>query len=453
MTYLHSTDDIRNRQAPDAPRLPSPRLTGRAPRAPASRRFSPARHLSRVPQYAPRHRRLDLAAVVVTVSRPGVGRGLALAARLAEAKGSHLVVLRSGDAVGEPFPEVLVPHSVRRTVVLDLPPGSESVLPSWQSDEQTVATLHRDSDHGFKRNVGLLLGRMCGWDTLLFLGENVRTSPASDLARRRTPVEPDPVSRMDDVLADFATYPHLHAAGWFQRDFDDESVIGHACRMLGRPRETFVSGEALLVRCGGPLPFFPAAYNDHWLFFLHLMLGGWHTCPSSAVKYVGTIHQDAYYPFTAPRARSEELGDLLTGGLFALLGAPREELVVSASSPSFWDEAIDGRRRLITDLLSELYAQGRLSGVMADAEAALRAAFSLYTGGVEDPAESLANFWMSLQSDMTTWSRLVASVTPTSESDRLSLEEAINLLGLGVGARWYDNPEPVFGGRHAHAFA
>ena len=453
MTYLHSTDDTRNRQGPDVPRLPSPRLTGRAPRAPASARPSHDRHLSRIPRYSPRYPRLDLAAVVVPTNRPGIGSGLGLAARLAEAKGSHLVVLRSGDAAGEPFPEALVPHSVRRTVVLDLPPGSESILPSWESDEHTVATLHRDSDLGFKRNLALLLGRMCGWDALLFLSDDVRSSPASDLARRRSRAWVDPLSRVDDVLADFATYPQLHAAGWFQRDFDDNSVIGHARRMVGQPQETFISGGALAVRCGGPLPLFPAAYNDDWLFFLHLMLGGWHTCPSSAVKYVGTIHQDAYYPFTAPRARSEELGDLFAEGLFTLLGAPREELLVAASSRSFWDEAIDERRRLITELLSSLYRQGPLSGVMADAEAALRAAFGLYTGQVEDPAESLATFWMSLQSDMASWSRLLRSVTPVSESDALSPEDAVDALGLGVNAQWHDRPESVWGSAHNQVFA
>ena len=416
MTSLHSTDDIRStdvirdRQGPEAPRLPAPRLVGRSPRAPTAstpQASGPTRHLSRIPRYPPRHRRLDLGAIVVPVSRAGVGSGLAPAARLAEAKGSHLVVLRSGDAVGRPFPEALVPHSVRRTVVLDLPAGSASILPGWQSDEHPVATLHREGDLGFKRNVALLLGRMCGWDTLLFLGEDVRASPASDL------------TRVDDVLADFATYPQLHAAGWFQRDVDGAQA-------------TFVSGEALMVRCRGPLPLFPTAHNDAWLFVLHLLLGGWHTCPSSAVKYVGTI-----YGGPQPQAGSEELGDLLTEGLFSLLSLPREELFVSASSRSFWDEVIDERRRMITEQLFDLYRQGPLSGAKADAEAALRAAFNLYNAEGEPPSESLATFWSGLLEDQSTWSTLLASVTPAPTSDALTLDEGINLLGLSGSASWY----------------
>lgn len=397
--------------------------------------------LTPVPHYPPglRQERLLLSALVVPTVRPiGIGSGLALATSFAEAKDAQLVVIRSGPASERPFPSAMVPRTSHRTAVIDLPADAEQRILRLHSNEHPVATLHRKSDLGFKRNLGLLLGRMCGWEALLYLDDDIRSTPASkptsEVARQRT----NPLARLDDVLADFATYPHLHAAGYFQRDMDDNSVVCHARRLVGRPQEIFISGGALAVRASGPLPLFSGAYNEDWLFYLPLMLEGQHTLPSSAVRYVGTIHQDTYYPFTIPRAQSEELGDLLAEGLFGLMGETRVDLLAAASSVQYWERAVDQRFAMISELLADLLqlGGGGRRGIVADAEQALQAARNVYTDSTIDPAEAVAEFFELLVSDQIEWSRLLASMTPSSSQDILSIEQALDTLGLKSKVTW-----------------
>jgi hypothetical protein len=377
-----------------------------------------------------------------------MGSGLALASRFAEAKDSQLVVIRSGKATERPFPEAIVPRTSCRTAVIDLPSGTERILP-WRSNEHVVATLHRASDLGFKRNLGLLIGRMCGWEALLYLDDDIRSTPASQPNSANRKPHTDPLVRLDDVLADFATYPDLHAAGYFQRDMDDNSVVCHARRLVGRPQETFISGGALAVRPDGPLPFFSAVYNEDWLFFLPLMPEGRHTLASSAVRYVGTIHQDTYYPFNVPRARSEELGDLLAEGLFNLVGQAREDLLATATSPAYWEQVIEERCQMINEILFELYqlGGGARRGVMADADRALQAARSVYTDSSIDPAEAVTTFFDAFLTDQEEWSRLLNSATPASPSDALTVEEALDFLDLGSHVSWFGGGNRQFGRR------
>jgi len=280
---------------------------------------------------------------------------------------------------------------------------------------------------------------MCGWEALLYLDDDIRSTPASRSASTFRPSRSNPLSRLDDVLADFATYPDLHAAGYFQRDMDDNSVVCHVRRLVGRPQEVFISGGALAVRAGGPLPLFSSAYNEDWLFFLHLMLEGRHTLPSSAVRYVGTIHQDTYYPFSVPRAESEELGDALAEGLFSLIGEARADLLAEASSVAFWEQAVDARCRMITDLLADLFrlAGGDRHGEMADARQALQASHHIYTDPAINPAVALAEFFEAFVLDQDEWSRTLAGATPSSSSDVLTLEEALESLGLEKHVTWF----------------
>lgn len=416
---------------------------GHGEQPPGAHRPSHVWLLAPVPRYlpGPGQKRLCLSAVVVPTIRPvGMGIGLALASRFAVAKDAQLVVIRSGRASDRPFQDAMVPRTSCRTAVIDLPPGAERILP-WRSNEHLVATLHRESDLGFKKNLGLLLARMCGWEAVLYLDDDIRSTPASQATANGSgrPPRTEPLVRLDDVLADFATYPDVHAAGYFQRDMDDNSVVCHARRLVGRPQEIFISGGALAVRAGGPLPLFSRAYNEDWLFFLPLMLEGRHTRPSSAVRYVGTIHQDTYYPFTVPRARSEELGDLLAEGLFSLVEEAREDLLATASSVAYWENAVDQRCRMISELLADLYCLGggARRGVVADAEQALLTARSVYTDSSINPAEAVAEFFDALVTDQDEWSRLLNGLTPATPGDALSIEDALDTLGLADQVIWY----------------
>ena len=409
--------------------------------APNGHQFSHRHLLSRVPEYPPARRGLPLSGIMVPTHRPaGVGSGLALATRLAQVQNATLLVIRSGPATRRALPRVMGQSGSGRIVVINLPADFESLLQSWECNRLTVARLHRSSDLGLKRNLGLLIGRLCGWQSLLFLDDDIRVTPASG-----TPMVPgssDPFLRLDDVLADFENSPDLHAAGYFQRDFDDNSVVCHVRRLVGLPQDTFISGGALAVRCAGPLPMFCAAYNEDWLFFLYLMLNGQHAFPSSAVKYVGTVHQDEYYPFTSERARSEELGDLQAEGLFQLAGEHRGDLIASATSVKFWNQAIQQRRAMIVQLMRRL---NRFAGQLddekfVDAQTSLAAAWSIYRDRAEDLAVQLAEFFEAYLRDQETWARQLDGLTPDSPAAVLTLEQALERLGLQEHVVWDSAP-------------
>ena len=400
--------------------------------------------IGRVPRYRADAPRIELSAVVVPTSRAveEVGAGIALAARIAEAKDSQLIILRSGAATAVPFPRDLVPRTSRPTLVLDLSLGAGAVLPMWRNSAHVVGALHRDNDVSLKRNIALLIGQMCNWSSVLLLDDDISITQASRLSPDRfrdhsRAEDVDPMLRIDDVLADFAEYAELQAAGYLQKDFDDNSVVCHARRLIGRPQDGFISGGALVVRCGGRIPFFPAAYNEDWLFFFYAMLEAKHSFPSSTVKLVGSVHQKAYYPFLVSRARSEELGDVLAEGLFAVLGRTREEILATARLKEYWQETIWHRQNMILELIQEGRAQGSANdGVWADLDSALRAALSIYEGSVERWAAELAEYFRTLMLDVHDWYDLLEGMTPNSSSDGLDLAEALAVLGLNEGVVW-----------------
>lgn len=398
--------------------------------------------LNLVPRYAVglQTPRATLSAVVVPTSRSqeDLGAGLGLAARIAAMKDAQLVIIRSGEASLDPFPRELLPSSSHPTLVLDLPAEPDELLPPWQNGRHIVATLHRRSDLGLKRNIALLLGRRVGWDTVLMLDDDISTNRASQLPPHDERVGVDPPLRLDDVLAEFHEYPQVRAAGYVQKDFDDNSVVCHIRRLSGRPQEGFISGGALVVRCQGRLPFFPATYNEDWLFFFALMLQGHHVLPSSTVRLAGTVHQSAYYPYSAKRAQSEELGDVLAEGLFALVGMPLEDVATAARSKDYWGEVVWRRQNMIIALLREhrqKYPE-TVHSVLADVDESLRASLAIYEGSVERWGISLAQYIRTLLVDLELWDELLAQVSPPRLADASSLADALGDVGLTEYATW-----------------
>jgi hypothetical protein len=334
-----------------------------------SHRSSHLQLLNRVPHYANVRRVSRISAVVVPTIRPhGVSSGVALAAQVAASLDAVLVVVRTGPATRQPFPRELAAASSHGTVVIDLPQGMDLGLPRWASDEHPVATLHRASDLSMKRNLGVLLGRVCAWDLILFLDDDIRVTPFSGGGAPSSPPWDEPyygytrfLRRLNDVQADFFHRQDLHAAGFIQLDFDDNSVVCHARRLAGLEQESFISGGATVLRASAPIPLASNAYNEDWLGFLILMLNGVHSLPSSSVKYVGPIHQDAYDPFVPTRALAEELGDTLAEGLLSVVAQSREDVLVAATSELFWKTAVEARATMITEVISRLSQQGALA--------------------------------------------------------------------------------------------
>jgi hypothetical protein len=409
---------------------------------PRADEFSQADLLDRVPHYRSTSDALPLSAVVTPTGRAqGLGSGgLAVSAWVAEAKDAQLLVIRGGGARGRRFPQVLVPATSWRTAVLDLPVGAASLLPEWESGRR-ITSLHRGGVAGMKRNLGILLGRMCGWSTTLILSDDVRATSshlqpaAGDRAVERMPGRvSDPVSRLDHVLTDFALDARLQAAMYF-RDDEDNGVVRQARRAAGEEQATVVPGGAIAVRSAGPLPFFPSVFHERWIFLFQLLLAGDIRYPSPAVKYVGTMRAGASCPFAVPRgAPAEELADLFADGLFALLPRPRHEVLLQASSPGYWAEAAWRRQEEILQLIARLRkaCAGPGMSLVHEAEASLRAALAVYSS-VEEVAFDLAELFGALMRDADLWTSLLTSVAGSR-----TLEEALRDLGLQEFTTWLE---------------
>jgi len=208
--------------------------------------------------------------------------------------------------------------------------------------QSVVSSCARDISR--KRNLGLLVGRACGWRRMLFLDDDIRKVNATKLSSAAALLDEYPV-----VGLQVTKYP-------------DASVVGHARRLAGRPQEPFISGGALLVDPQRLSGFFPPVYHEDWLCIIgHLSRG--------EVAIGGTVGQLPYRPFTtAQRARLEEFGDILAFGLLWLIYAGREtkrmqSAVTEGNSaflrPDYWSEAtresfwreILGRRAALLDEL------------------------------------------------------------------------------------------------------
>lgn len=397
--------------------------------------------ISPVPHYGMNEPAIRLSAVVVPTHRAAgdAGDGLGLAARLAEANDAQLIILRSAAAARTPFPQDLIPATSGPTAVVDLSERAWCSLPPLLNGQHVVATRNRRSDIAGKRNLALLIGQLCRWDSVLMLDDDISLRRSSQLPRVLDSAGTHPFLRLDDVLSDFAANPRLRAAGFLQKDFDDNSVVCHARRLAGHPQAGFISGGALVVRCGGRPPFFPSAYNEDWLFFFCAMLEGRHSHPTDAIKYVGTVHQSPYQPFSVSRARSEELGDVLAEGLFALLDTAGPDLCAIARSRRYWQEIIWRRQDMILDLIQEFRSRrpGPGQDQLAQIDDALRAALGVYEGPRGRWAAALAQYFDLLMLDLSSWHRHLDTVTPASSRDVLSVPEALARLGLTTEVSWY----------------
>lgn len=189
------------------------------------------------------------------------------------------------------------------------------------------------SDVSQKRNAGLVIARMLGWRTVLFLDDDVRTITREELAHAA------------EVLAgtDRAGVQR-RLVGWAFEEFPDLSAVGHAFSCAAHQQVSFIGGGAMAMRCDPLPPFFPPVYNEDLLVGLEVLRDD----PTSACV-VGVLEQDAYAPFDDPlRAMSQEFGEVLVEGLRR---KPSEQDLLRSE---FWSSVLRDRRTLIsatTDLL------------------------------------------------------------------------------------------------------
>src|SRR5579863_1005400 len=202
-------------------------------------------------------------------------------------------------------------------VYTDKPPaGLPAVLNVLRPGQATVLIVRSDTKHHLidlgvslpqsrkapaavdisrKRNLGVLIGRVCGWTRMLFLDDDIRKLHAAKLCSAAALLDEYPV------------------VGLQVKKYPDASVVGHARRLAGRMQELFVSGGALLVNPKLLNGYFAPVYHEDWLCVINHLR-------EREVAIGGSVGQLKYQPFIAPdRATREEFGDILLSGLLWLV--------------------------------------------------------------------------------------------------------------------------------------
>jgi hypothetical protein len=250
-------------------------------------------------------------------------------------------------------------------VYTDSPPaGLSAILERFPSARVTLLTVRKGTrdrlldlgaslpqsqvspaalDISRKRNLGLLIGRICGWTRMLFLDDDIRKL------------------NVEKLCSAAALLDHYPVVGLQVNKYPDASVVGHARRLTGRRQEPFVSGGSLLVNPQILNGYFAPVYHEDWLCTIDHFREG-------EVAIGGSVGQWPYLPFTTPeRAKLEEFGDILLAGLLWLVHsrvrkdaanraylAAGSEYWLEAKNPEFWKQILDQRAALLRNITARL---------------------------------------------------------------------------------------------------
>jgi acetyltransferase-like isoleucine patch superfamily enzyme len=334
------------------------------------------------------HRRAD--AIVVPASR--TADNLLETAELANALDCCLVVLCSKLARAAAVGDLFEGHRRLRWMAVDLPADYGHPLLAFETSGCVEARAPHLGDLSTKRNLGLLLAKLVGWRSLLFLDDDIRDLDIGS------------VQDAADALDTFA------AASLLLQDYPDNSVVCHAHRLVGGIQDVFVTGSALMVGCDRPQSFFPDIYNEDWLFLFEKLQAG-------EVAYAGVARQLCYEPFASPdRPRAEEFGDILAEGLVNLL---HERRPLSDATAGYWEECLVRRKHFIAGI------RAGLNG--ADAAATALAAAEKRRGEISGIAfEDYVDRW---RRDAKSWRTRLATLPAAG-----SVPAAAEFLGLGRGS-------------------
>jgi len=202
------------------------------------------------------------------------------------------------------------------------------VLPKFRTSALLANGKFRPrGDLSRKRNVGLALSKIMGWNRIAFLDDDIRS------------VRPDDMRAAAGLLEDFSM------VGLGNEGFPDNSVVCHALRAVGVEQGTFVGGGAMVVPAGRTTTFFPDIYNEDWFFLLD-------EDGLSRTAVTGRMVQEPYEPFrTTDRARDEELGDCLAEGIYALLDDGGK---VGDADRRFWSAFLADRRTMVDRIIAAI---------------------------------------------------------------------------------------------------
>ena len=315
------------------------------------------------------------------------------------------------------------------------PPGLSDVLARLRPNQVTLLTVRtgaRDRlldlgtslpqsrvstaalDIGRKRNLGLLIGRVCGWTRMLFLDDDIRKLS---------------VAKLSSAAALLDDYP---VVGLQVRKYPDASVVGHARRLTGRRQEPFVSGGALLVDPQFLNGYFAPIYHEDWLCIInHLRVG--------EVAIGGSVGQLPYLPFTtSERAKFEEFGDILLSGLLWLVHSRTHPVAESdywreATDPRFWQQVLEQRAALLADVTV------RLTGKNFDGPSPLRSlAGASQRLGELKPADfvSFTERWLA---SLAEWRGRLSVLSQVNLVDKAqAIEKALAEIGVAHVVRTHE---------------
>lgn len=352
-------------------------------------------------------------AIVVPAARPAseLQTVISLAARL----DVPLVILCSRQAQIEQVVRRVKKTFGAQALVIDVPEDYRPPCapPLTSAERFREASANRTSDLSAKRNIGLLLGRLRGWNKIMFIDDDIRALKSWDVRRLAGNLDRHPVASM------------------VSREFPDNSVVCHARRRVGFRQDVFVSGATLGVNLRAPdLSFFADVYNEDWFFFAR------HAAERRLPK-IGEVSQLQYDPFADPmRAAREEFGDLLAEGLYAALeSGPQgfDEHLMTAMSAGHWKEYKDVRLDTIEQTITRLeQVEHRLEHGEYD-----RMWNSLLTArdvAVGISPDLCADFIESWQQDEKRWQKMYNHLPTTlNERDALAELQLSNWISCGYG--------------------
>ncbi len=268
-------------------------------------------------------------AIVVSASRPA--HHLAPAAELAARLDCHLVVVCSGQVRPDEVGVLASEWPALRWHAVQLPDGFDHPLLTLASSRLAEVEDGRHGTLNTKRNIGLLLARLLGWRTVLFLDDDI-VDVHEAMVRRAA-----------------AGLGGLAAIALAVVDWPDNSVVCHANR-LGKGRQgVFVGGSALLVDTTQQFSFFPKIYNEDWLFLFDWLA-------AARVGCVGSVRQQPYDPFEDPgRAVAEEFGEVIAEGMIDLLHGRLPAMQLT--NPDYWQAFLLRRSAFIARAADQIADQ------------------------------------------------------------------------------------------------
>lgn len=333
----------------------------------------------------------DLDAIVVPTIRP---QSVPTAAVLANDIGCSLLVLCSTPEQARQALSECEPLT-GDVLVTWIPPSVEdnwlSFLTTVHPENEIERSCH--ADIAGKRNVALLLARVCGWRTIMYLDDDIRDLTANAVSQAA------------------ALTTRFQAAGFEISHYPDNSVVCHAYRLIGGKQGTFPGGSALVVDVERCDTLFPPIYNEDWLFLFDAVR-------NRSVTIAGTGSQVEYQPFAhSRRAASEEFGDVIAEGLYRLIHQGAD---VTDATYSYWQGVLERRFRLIDDVAAQLLV--RDGPVVGGALMSLAAARKRLTAISPLACASFIHAW---RTDVGSWRHTLLGLPVLGD-----LDDAAKFIGL-----------------------